>query len=121
LSTFGGAWGLALHKARLVFASGLHPQGAEVELRLQLSGAGFLLCTGGFSQAAALPVQINAGVVVPVPTVEERQRVGSLRSRGMVATQTGLHPVEHMVAGCISSSLFRQLVEQDDGGLAVRG
>jgi len=26
-----------------------------------------------------------------------------------------------MVAGCISISLFRQLVEQDDGGLAVRG
>ena len=77
--------GLALHKARLVFASGLYPQGSEVDLRLQLPGAGFLLCTGGFSQAAALPVQTNAGVVVPVPTAEERQRVGSLRRLGMVA------------------------------------
>ena len=114
------AWGLAMHKPRLVVASGLHPHGAEADLRLLLPGDGCLCCTGGFSQSTELPAQIAMGGALPVPLPGLRQRVGSLRSWGMVATHTALRMVEHMAAGRIRRSLFRRLVEGEDGGLEVR-
>jgi ThiF family len=119
-AAWADAWGLATHKPRLFVASGLHPHGAEADLRLLVPGGGCLCCTGGFSQQAVLAAQIRAGVAVPAPAAGERQRVGSLRSWGMVATHMGLRLLEHMVAGRIRTSLFRHLAEQDDGGLTVR-
>jgi hypothetical protein len=66
------AWGLATHKPRLVLGSGLHPHGAEADLRLLLPGAGCLCCTGGFSQLDELSDQL--GLSGPVPTPSDWRR-----------------------------------------------
>ena len=116
---WANAWALALLKPLLVVATGLHPHGAEADLRLLPPGGGCLACIGGFSQLAELPAQLAHGGPPPAPPGGARQRGGSLRSWGLVATHAGLRMLEQMVAGQLRQPLFRRLVETADGGLQV--
>lgn len=116
---WANAWALATLKPLLVVASGLHPHGAEVDLRLLPPGAGCLACTGGFSQLAQLPAQLALPGPVPTPAELGQQRAGSLRSWGQLASHSGLRLLEHLVAGRIRQPLFRRLLETADGGLQV--
>lgn len=114
------AWGLAMHKPRLVVASGLHAHGAEADLRLLLPGAGCLCCTGGFAQLADLPAQLSLAGPVPTPATWQQQRPGSLRSWNGLVTHAGLRLLEHLLAGRVRQTLFRHLAETAEGTLQVR-
>lgn len=119
---WANAWALAMLKPLLVVATGLHPHGAEADLRLLPPGTGCLACTGGFSQRAALPAQLTranrplAGVEADAAA---RARNGSLRSWGMLATHTGLRMLEQMTTGQLRGALFRRLLETTDGSMQV--
>ena len=117
---WANAWALATLKPLLVVATGLHPHGAEADLRLLPPGSGCLACTGGFSQLAELPAQLALPGPVPTPADFRQQRPGSLRSWGVMAAHAGLRMVEHLVAGHLRRALFRRLAETEAGGLQVQ-
>ena len=124
---WANAWALALLKPLLVVATGMHPHGAEADLRLLPPGSGCLACVGGFSQRALLPAQLD-GPGLPLTDAAAdaaadnaaAQRNGSLRSWGLLATHTGLRMLEQMAAGQLRGALFRRMTETADGGLQVQ-
>lgn len=124
---WANAWALAMLKPLLVVATGVHAHGAEADLRLLPPGTGCLACTGGFSQRAALPLQLaDSGLAhLEMQTEAEadaaaRRRNGSLRSWGLFATHTALRMLEQMAAGQLRGAVFRRLAETADGGLQVQ-
>lgn len=141
---WANAWALALLKPLLVVGTGMHPQGAEADLRLLPPGTGCLACVGGFSQRATLTAQLAQrgtpaaqlappaqGGAPPAAAAADadaeaaadaaaEQRNGSLRSWGLLATHTGMRMLEQLVAGQLRGALFRRLIETADGGLQVQ-
>lgn len=119
---WASAWALALLKPLLVVATGLHPHGAEADLRLLPPGTGCLACTGGFSQRTTLAAQLaDGGLPLSAEQADAAaaRRQGSLRSWGLLATHTALRMLEQMVAGALRGALFRRLAETADGAMQV--
>jgi molybdopterin/thiamine biosynthesis adenylyltransferase len=116
---WANAWALALNKPLLDVATGLHPHGAEADIRLLPPGSGCLACVGGLAQQAGLQQQLAGTQPPPMPADFRRQRRGSLRSWGVLSAHMGLRLLEHMYAGRIGHVVFRRLVETEDGGLLV--
>lgn len=117
---WASAWALALAKPHLDIATGLHPHGAEADLRLLPPGTGCLACRGGFAQQARLAAEGAALLPEPTPADFRQQRQGSLRSWGVLSAHAGLRMLERMYAGTVSHALFRRLAETATGGFTVQ-
>lgn len=117
---WANAWALATLKPFADVATGLHPHGAEADIRCLPPGAGCLACVGGFAQRGQLLQQLQTRQPPPTPVDFRQQRPGSLRSWGMVSAHLGLRLLEHLYSGRLGHALHRRLAETESGGLQVQ-